>query len=59
MTGVRDTVYEPKSKGAAVYAKLYRVYKTLHDAFGTTTFSGSLSTVMKDLIDIRVAARTN
>ena len=57
MTGVRDTVYEPTVDSGPVYARLYRVYKTLHDAFGTNSFTGSLSGVMKELISIRDGAR--
>jgi L-ribulokinase len=57
MTGVCDTIYEPNPASAAVYARLYRIYQTLHDAFGTPNFTGSLSGVMKDLIAIRDAAR--
>ena len=53
MTGVKSTVYEPIAANVAVYAKLYRVYKTLHDAFGTTDFNGSLANVMKELVAIR------
>ena len=53
MTGVKSTVYEPIAANVAVYAKLYSVYKTLHDAFGTTGFNGSLANVMKDLVAIR------
>ena len=53
MTGVKSTLYEPIAANVAVYAKLYSVYKTLHDAFGTTGFSGSLSGVMKELVAIR------
>ena len=46
MTGVKDLVYKPArgtrrvpsgcGSAAAVYAELYRIYRTLHDAFGTT-----------------------
>jgi L-ribulokinase len=57
MTGVKETVYEPVAANVAVYRDLYKVYKTLHDAFGTKDFSGSLSGVMKDLIRIRERAR--
>jgi L-ribulokinase len=59
MTGVRDTVYQANPASAAVYMQLYQVYKTLHDAFGTTDSRGSLSGVMKELIRIRDAARKN
>ena len=57
MTGVKDTVYEPIPANVAVYDRLYKIYRTLHDAFGTDDFSGSLSGVMKDLIAIRSEAR--
>ncbi len=57
MTGVKETVYEPIPKHVATYEQLYKVYRTLHDAFGTKEFSGSLSGVMKDLIAIRDEAR--
>lgn len=57
MTDVKETVYTPIPENVAVYAELYKVYRTLHDAFGTTDFSGSLSGVMKDLIRIRHQVR--
>jgi len=53
MTGVKSTVYRPNKAAAKVYAELYTLYRTLHDAFGTTTCQGTLSHVMKDLIAIR------
>jgi L-ribulokinase len=53
MTGVKEIVYHPKPEHAAVYARLYPIYRKLHDAFGNTGWSGSLSSVMKDLIAIR------
>lgn len=53
MTGVKPTVYTPNKKAATVYAELYRLYRTLHDAFGTARFRGALYPVMKDLIAIR------
>lgn len=57
MTGVKETVYDPLPENAKVYERLYQVYRTLHDAFGTAEWSGSLSGVMKELIAIRSAAR--
>jgi len=57
MTGVKETVYTPIPANVAVYQRLYDVYHTLHDAFGTDQFSGSLSGVMKQLIAIRTEAR--
>jgi L-ribulokinase len=40
-----------------VYAELYPLYRTLHDAFGTTGWHGNLYGVMKGLIDIRARVR--
>ena len=34
MTGVKTTVYKPNKEAAYVYAKLYSLYRQLHDAFG-------------------------
>jgi len=57
MTGIKDTVFEPNPESAATYARLYKIYRTLHDAFGANEFSGSLAHVMKDLIGIREEVR--
>jgi L-ribulokinase len=57
MTGVKDVLYNPIPKNVAVYRELYTIYSTLHDAFGTQGFTGSLAHVMKDLIAIRERAR--
>ena len=56
MTGVKDVIYKPAKAAAAVYAELYRIYRTLHDAFGTAARL-PLAGVMKDLIAIRDRAR--
>ena len=42
MCGVKDIVYRPNPEAQAVYAELYRIYRTLHDAFGTREWSGNL-----------------
>ncbi len=57
MTGVKSTVYRPNKAAAKVYAELYTLYRTLHDAFGTTQFGGKLDRVMKELIAIRDRTR--
>jgi L-ribulokinase len=41
----------------AVYKKLYRLYRQMHDAFGTLQGSGPMHNVMKELLDIRDEAR--
>ncbi|MEM6279799.1 MAG: ribulokinase [Verrucomicrobiota bacterium] len=55
---MREVEYHPIPENVAVYEKLYALYKTLHDAFGTSEWSGQLGHVMKDLIDIRQKARS-
>lgn len=57
MTGLKDKVYQPNPAAHAVYKDLYAIYRTLHDAFGTTAWHGNLHDVMKRLIDIRSQAR--
>jgi L-ribulokinase len=57
MTGVKPTVYRPAKAAAAVYAEVYSLYRTLHDAFGTPGYQGDVYRVMKDLIAIRDRVR--
>ena len=57
MTGLKPKVYEPNAKNHATYQQLYTLYKQMHDAFGTTKWNGNLYGVMKQLIEIRQAAR--
>jgi L-ribulokinase len=53
VTASRPKVYHPITENHAVYRELYELYLTLHDAFGTTTWSGNLHHVMKRLLEIR------
>jgi len=57
MTGLKPKVYQPNPAAHTVYGELYEIYRTLHDAFGTTGWQGNLAGVMKRLIDIRTRAR--
>ncbi|MCL2701280.1 MAG: ribulokinase [Phycisphaerae bacterium] len=70
MTGLKSTVYKPNAKANAVYRKLYALYKQVHDGFGVDGCGcgdhctcgdgcccGNLYNVMKDLLEIRAAAR--
>jgi L-ribulokinase len=57
MTGVKDTVYKPIPENVAVYAKLYKLYKQLHDAFGIAGKPIDLSNVMKDLLAVKESAQ--
>ncbi len=54
---VREVEYHPIPENAALYQRLYQLYLTLHDAFGRADWQGSLSHVMKDLIELRNAQR--
>jgi L-ribulokinase len=53
MTGVRAGGYAPVSENAAVYGELYRIYRRLHDAFGTSAPPEKMNRIMKDLLTIR------
>jgi L-ribulokinase len=57
MTGLRRRVFTPDASAHEVYKKLYRLYRKLHDAFGTSQGDGSVYGVMKELIAIRNEAR--
>jgi L-ribulokinase len=57
MTGLKPRVFKPDSKAHKVYRGLYALYKKLHDAFGTEQWCGNLHDVMKELLEIRNAAR--
>ena len=54
---MRELEYHPMAENVAVYKELYEIYKTLHDAFGTSEWSGQLGPIMKDLIEIRQRQR--
>ncbi len=57
MTGLKPRVFKPDPARHAVYEALYALYRELHDAFGTESWNGNLSNVMKQLIQIRDRAR--
>jgi L-ribulokinase len=56
MTGVKEHVFEPNPQAAETYARLYKLYRQIHDAFGLAPAT-SLQNVMKDLIAIRDEVR--
>jgi L-ribulokinase len=58
MTGVQERLFNPIAGNVAVYEKLYRLYRELHDAFGVRGHQADLSGVMKQLLQIRDAARS-
>jgi L-ribulokinase len=57
MTGLKKKVYKPDPKARRVYARLYPLYRQLHDALGTRDHEGNLHNVMKDLLAIRAEVR--
>jgi L-ribulokinase len=57
MTGMQEKVFKPIAKNVAVYERLYRVYRKMHDAFGVRGNQQDLSHLMKDLLAIRDECR--
>ena len=55
ITGLKALVYLPNLKNAVVYARLFKIYKQLHDGFGTKNCS-KMNTVMKELLEIKQQA---
>jgi L-ribulokinase len=57
MTGCKASAFRPRAAAHGVYKELAVLYRTLHDAFGTREWNGSLYHVMKDLLDVRARSR--
>ena len=57
MTGVKDVVYSPIAENVEVYAKLYKLYKKLHDGFGLAGNTECMADIMKQLLDIKEASQ--
>jgi L-ribulokinase len=57
MTGIKSLVYQPNPEATAVYAKLFALYRCLHDSFGLGTPTENLAGVMKKLLTLRDEAR--
>jgi len=55
MASPASRVYTPDAEAAKIYAELYALYETLHDAFGGK--GGDVGAVMKKLLAIRRKAR--
>jgi len=53
MTAVQQKKFTPNPADRKIYDRLYRLYKRLHDAFGTKTADNDLYEVMKELLIIR------
>ena len=55
MSGLKDAVYTPNPANRATYDRLYALYRTLHDSFGTRDYSEGMYGVMKGLLEIKRA----
>jgi len=53
MCGLKDVVYRPNPENKAVYDKLFKLYRRLHDSFGTKDFGENHFSVMKELLEIK------
>jgi L-ribulokinase len=56
MCGIKDTTFKPIPKNHKVYAKLYKLYRRLHDGFGLRNKVLGMGNVMKELLDIKEKA---
>jgi len=57
MSGVKKKTFKPDPENHKIYLEIYRLYRELHDAFGTREWTGSLHHVMKELLAIRDSRR--
>ncbi|HPS52072.1 MAG TPA: ribulokinase [Phycisphaerae bacterium] len=57
MTGLKIRDFEPKPEANQVYKQLFRLYRQLYDAFGTTAWKGNMGNIMKELIELRETVR--
>ncbi len=57
MTEVIDRVYAPIPENKLVYDKLFKLYKRMHDLFGTKGYAENQFGLMKELISIRETVR--
>ena len=58
MTGVLDVAFHPIAENAAVYDRLYRLYRRLHDMLGTEGYAENQFMLMKELLALRDEARS-
>ncbi len=57
MTAVQKKVFKPAPRSAALYNRLYGIYRRLHDAFGIAGQTADVSGIMKELLAIRDEVR--
>jgi len=58
MCGIKDRTFKPIPEKVAVYKKLYKLYRQLHDSFGVAGHTEDLSGLMKELLNIKEQAQT-
>jgi L-ribulokinase len=57
MTSTKPQVYHPNPAATPTYDRLFALYRTLHDAFGTRVQQGGLDRLMKELLAIQKGVR--
>jgi len=57
MTGVLDQAFRPEPAAVPVYDRLYKLYRQLHDLFGTKEYEQNQFNVMKELLGLRDEVR--
>ena len=55
MTSVKAQQYKPRTAERKTYDRLYRLYMSVHDAFGGVNKASDLSRVMKELLEIKLS----
>jgi L-ribulokinase len=57
MTSIKPRQYRPQAAHRATYERLYQLYRRVHDAFGGVNRAADLGPVMKELLELKHAAR--
>ncbi len=57
MTGTHPTRFNPNRHNVKIYARLYALYKRLHDLYGTRDYAANQFMLMKELLTIRDEVR--
>jgi L-ribulokinase len=57
MTSIQPKQYRPHAANRATYERLYQLYRRVHDAFGGVNRAADLGPVMKELLELKHAAR--
>jgi L-ribulokinase len=58
MSGHPTKIFRPRPGAAAIYERLYKIYRRLHDVFGIAGHTDSLADVMKELLSLRDRAHS-